>query len=106
MPEPTATPHPLSNAPAAPAPGPAATPRKLRNAVPADKRGWWWGTGRRKTAVARVRMKLAKDGGATFVVNSPSREAVPVEKYFNEERDRSDAVAPLKLTNTLEKFSV
>ncbi len=107
MPETTiATPHPLSTVPAGPAPGPAKTVRKLRNAVPPDKHGWWWGTGRRKTAVARVRMKLAKDGKATFIVNSPNKEAMPVEKYFNEERDRNDAVAPLKITNTFEKLSV
>ena len=105
MPESIATPHPLSNmpAPAAPA-GPIQ--RKLRNAIPADKKGWWWGTGRRKTAVARVRMKLCKDGKPSFIVNSPSKEAMPVEKYFNEERDRNDAVAPLKVTNTFDKFNI
>ena len=67
---------------------------------------YFYGTGRRKTAVARVRMRLAKDGKPTFVVNSPSKQSMPVETYFNEERDRNDAVAPLKITNTLDKFSV
>lgn len=105
MPETIATPHPMSNMPAPAAPA-AQIQRKLRNAIPADKRGWWWGTGRRKTAVARVRMKLCKDGKPSFIVNSPSKEGMPVEKYFNEERDRNDAVAPLKITNTFEKFNV
>ncbi len=105
MPETIATPHPLSNMPAPAAPA-APIQRKLRSAIPADKKGWWWGTGRRKTAVARVRMKLCKDGKPSFVVNSPSKEGTPVEKYFNEERDRNDAIAPLKVTNTLDKFNV
>ncbi len=80
--------------------------RKLRAAIPADKHGWWWGTGRRKTAVARIRIRLAKDGKASFVVNSPSKEAFPVEKFFAEERDRNDALAPMKLTNTEGKFQI
>jgi small subunit ribosomal protein S9 len=89
-----------------PPPPPPPTPRKLREAVPADKHGWWWGTGRRKTSVARVRIRLAKEGKAGFVVNSPKREGMPVEKYFNEERDRNDAIAALKVTNTEGKFQI
>ena len=42
---------------------PEASSRPLRDPVPADARGWWWGTGRRKTAVARVRIRPAKDQG-------------------------------------------
>ena len=35
--------------------------RKVR--TPAEpKHGWWWGTGRRKRAVARVRLRPVKDG--------------------------------------------
>ena len=94
---PTATP------PAAPK---APEVRKLRPAIPADKHGWWWGTGRRKTAVARVRIRLAKDGKSSFVVNSPSKDAFPVEKFFAEERDRNDALAPMKITNTEGRFQV
>ena len=97
---PTATPPAAAPAPKAP------EARKLRAAIPADKRGWWWGTGRRKTAVARVRIRLAKDGKSSFLVNSPSKEAFPVEKFFAEERDRNDALAPMKLTNTEGKFQI
>ena len=97
--------HPM--AAAAPAPeAPKQATRKVREAVPADKHGWWWGTGRRKTAVARVRIRLAKDGNTTFVINSPQREGTPVDKFFTEERDRNDAVAPLKVTNTEGKFQI
>jgi small subunit ribosomal protein S9 len=63
-----------------------------RQALPAGQQ-WWWGTGRRKTAVARVRIK---PGSGTFHVNE--REA---DKYFSEERDRQDVRAVLEKTNTL-----
>lgn len=93
-------------APIAAAAPPAQMTRKLRDPVPADKHGWWWGTGRRKTAVARVRIKLATGAKATITVNSPSKEGTPLEQFFAEERDRADAVAPLKVTNTEGKFQV
>ena len=60
---------------------------------PKPKQGhWWWGTGRRKTAVARVRIK---PGDGKFTVNER-----PFEKFFNEERDRKDILNVLKVTNT------
>ena len=60
---------------------------------PKPKQGhWWWGTGRRKTAVARVRIK---PGDGKFIVNEK-----PMEKFFNEERDRKDILNVLKVTNT------
>lgn len=49
-----------------------------------------WGTGRRKTAVARVRIR---DGSGQFVVNK-----LPVDDYFVEERHRGDVRAPLTAT--------
>lgn len=53
-----------------------------------DKRGVAWGTGRRKTAVARVRIK---DGNGTVKINGQ-----PLEEYFRLERDQLDIEAPLK----------
>lgn len=58
----------------------------------ADKAGFYWGTGRRKTAVARVRIK---PGEGKISVNKRD-----VSQYFTEERDRASAVAPLKATKT------
>lgn len=84
----------------------APTPRKLRDAIPADKYGWWWGTGRRKTAVARVRMRLPKDGKPQFLVESANGKQRPVAEFFTEERDRADCMAPFKVTNTEGKFDV
>ncbi len=79
--------------------------RQLREPKPADKHGWWWGTGRRKTAVARVRMKPSTEGGS-FKIQITRKKMKTIEEYFCEERDRTDCVAPLKATNTLDNFDV
>src|SRR3954469_15016299 len=91
---------------AAPASKPVSTPRKLRDTVPADKYGWWWGTGRRKTAVARVRMRLPKDKKAGFMIESVNGKSRTVDEFFAEERDRADCLAPFKVTSTEGKFDV
>ncbi|MGD1088032.1 MAG: 30S ribosomal protein S9 [Verrucomicrobiota bacterium] len=56
------------------------------------------GTGRRKTAVARVRLAT---GNGKIVVNGR-----PFENYFPLETQRSQAAQPLTLTGTAEKFDV
>lgn len=96
---------PASTPAAAPAtPGPMV--RKLRDAVPADRNGWWWGTGRRKAAVARVRMKPAKGGAGGIKIQKTAKKFKTVEEYFSEERDRNDVVAALKVTDTVDKFEI
>lgn len=97
--------HPATAATPPPAPKPAPMVRKVRDPKPADKRGWWWGTGRRKTAVARVRIRLAKDK-ASFQIEGSAGTTRPVDQYFSEERDRSDALAPLKATKTEDRFDI
>jgi small subunit ribosomal protein S9 len=49
-----------------------------------------WGTGRRKSAVARVRLLM---GSGKLLVND--RE---IDKYFTEEKDRASARSPLVAT--------
>ncbi len=96
---------PVAIAPAANAP----FERPLGVAKPADKQGWWWGTGRRKTAVARARLRTPKDGVAKVMIHteqSKSKKMKTVEEYFSEERDRTDAVSPLKATGTHGKLEV
>ena len=66
---------------------------RYKHGPEAQKFGWWWGTGRRKTAVARVRIR---PGSGEFVVNKRK-----VEEYFTEIRDRNDVAAPLRVTETL-----
>lgn len=99
----TINPTPLTPASIVPE---AAPTRKLRDPIPADKHGWWWGTGRRKTAVARVRIRLNKDGQPKFLIESKSRDGMPVAQFFAEERDRADATAALRVAKVEGKFDV
>lgn len=57
-----------------------------------------WGTGRRKTAVARVRII---DGSGKIMVNGK-----PVEEFFNEDKHRADVYAPLEATDLKSKLDV
>ncbi len=91
----------------APAASPAAPAvRPLRAAKPADKRGWWWGTGRRKSACARIRLRPAAGGDAGLKIETKAGKIVEAEKYFPELRDQADALAALKTTNLLDKLTV
>jgi len=65
---------------------------------PDPKRHYFWGTGRRKTAVARVRVR---PGSGRFEINKR-----PIEAYFTEDQYRNDVVAPLQATETLGKVDV
>jgi small subunit ribosomal protein S9 len=56
------------------------------------------GTGRRKTSVARVRLK---EGSGKVVINER-----PIEEYFPRVTDREGVLAPLKVTDTLNKYDV
>jgi small subunit ribosomal protein S9 len=101
---PETTTEPAAAAPAeAPAPTPptaaksvekpAAKPAAKPTSRPAPPDGnWWWGTGRRKTAVARVRIR---PGDGKFIVNSR-----PYDEFFPRERDRKDLLNVLERTKT------
>lgn len=84
---------------------PAQATRPVKVAKPADKKGWWWGTGRRKTAVARVRIRPAT-GPASFVVIGKTGKKKTPEVYFAEDRDRNDCYAAFKAANMEGKFEV
>ena len=76
----------------------APAPKPLREAQKPDKGGFIWGTGRRKRAVARVRVK---PGSGKFLVND--RE---MPTYFLEMRDQGDCLSPLKATQLEGKVDV
>jgi small subunit ribosomal protein S9 len=57
-----------------------------------------WGTGRRKTAVARVRIR---EGNGTYQING-----LPLDEYFVEETHRNDARAPLTATEMAGRIDV
>ncbi|MFW6237642.1 MAG: 30S ribosomal protein S9 [Halanaerobiales bacterium] len=58
----------------------------------------YWGTGRRKTATARVRLV---PGDGNIVVNDRD-----VDDYFHRKSLIKDIKAPLELTNSLSSFDV
>lgn len=83
------------------------TTRRVREAVPPDRHGWWWGTGRRKRAVARVRMKpAAEDGKGDVQIQCTRKKLKSVSEYFTEARDRNDVFAPLEVTGTKGRFDI
>ncbi|MBN2018962.1 MAG: 30S ribosomal protein S9 [Sedimentisphaerales bacterium] len=63
-----------------------------------DKGGFYWGTGRRKTSVARVRLK---PGEGKLLINNRK-----LEEYFRVEDDRKAVTAPLVATKTEKTFDV
>jgi small subunit ribosomal protein S9 len=74
---------------------PSAAPK---SAAGAKDTKYFWGTGRRKTAVARVRIVL---GAGKVVVNEK-----PFEQFFALVELRTACTAPLAATEALDKFDV
>ena len=67
----------------------AKAPQQERKVVKGpDKGGFYWGTGRRKSSVARVRIK---PGDGKLLINKRK-----IESYFTREQDRKAIIAPLK----------
>jgi small subunit ribosomal protein S9 len=63
-----------------------------------DEKTIHWGTGRRKTSVARVRLML---GNGAFKVNDRD-----LDNFFHREDHRQTVNAPLRVTKTLGKYDV
>jgi len=81
----------------------AKKPKKAQPAAKSDKKvpdkgGYYWGTGRRKSSVARVRIK---PGSGKFMVNKRG-----LEEYFSREQDRKSVLAPLKTVDGEKSFDV
>jgi small subunit ribosomal protein S9 len=76
------------------APQPSAKPVKSG----ADKATYYWGTGRRKSSVARVRIKT---GAGKLLVNKRN-----LDNYFKREQDRNTVLSPLKAVNAEKSFDV
>jgi small subunit ribosomal protein S9 len=87
--------------PVEPTETPAAETATAPTPAPTRKRSdgkWWWGVGRRKSAVARVRIR---PGEGKFIVNER-----PSDKYFTEERDQNDLTNVLEKTNTTTSIDI
>jgi small subunit ribosomal protein S9 len=80
--------------------GPATEPKAKSAPAPSSepKGGYWWGTGRRKSSVARVRIK---PGQGKLLVNKRK-----LNDYFTREQDRKAVVAPLKAVEAEKSFDV
>jgi small subunit ribosomal protein S9 len=81
-------------------PEPAPEPKRVIGPGNAGKQkyGYWWGTGRRKTSVARVRIR---PGTGKLLVNK--RE---LDDYFKRDQDRKAVTAPLRLVQAEKSFDV
>jgi small subunit ribosomal protein S9 len=75
-------------------PQPSAEPAKKGP----DKGGFYWGTGRRKSSVARVRIK---PGDGKLLINKKE-----LSDYFKREQDRQAVIAPLKAVDVEKSFDV
>ena len=64
----------------------------------APKKSYYLGTGRRKTAVARVRLSEGKGG---IQINGRT-----LDEYFTEVKDRAAVVGPLELTEMRNRLDV
>jgi len=73
-------------------------PKPAKERTAADKGGFWWGTGRRKSAVARVRIK---PGTGKLIINQKD-----LKDYFPGEKDRKAVLAPLAAVDATSAFDV
>ena len=101
-------PNPVAPEAEAPAPRPLAEPARR------DAGGFVWGTGRRKTAVARVRVRPTKNdaggedksGGGEFVISSSKAKNKSIEDFFSEPQHRIACRRPLETTGMTGKLDV
>ena len=63
-----------------------------------DKGGFYWGTGRRKSSVARVRIK---PGSGKIVINKKE-----LDEYFRRQQDQMAVVAALKAVDAEKSFDM
>ncbi len=71
---------------------------RLSGSSTGPKGGFWWGTGRRKSSVARVRIK---PGGGKMLVNKKE-----LKDYFVREQDRKAVLAPLVTVDAEKSFDI
>ena len=63
-----------------------------------DKGGFYWGLGRRKSSVARVRIK---PGDGKLLINKKD-----LDNYFPRQQDRNSVLAPLKTVDAEKTFDI
>ena len=70
----------------------------MAEAATKTKKQFYLGTGRRKTAVARIRLC---EGAGAIAINGR-----PLENYFTEDKDRNAVLGPLQLTEMKNRLDV
>ena len=96
-------PNPVSAEAEAPAPRPLSEPARR------DAGGFVWGTGRRKTAVARVRIRPTKnegEGGGEFIISSTNAKNKTVDEFFSEPQHRIACRKPQNATGMTGKLDI
>jgi small subunit ribosomal protein S9 len=73
-------------------------PAKLQDPSNEPKYGYWWGTGRRKSSVARVRIR---PGDGKMLINKKQ-----LDDYFPRVVDQMAVVAPLKTVDAQKMFDI
>ncbi len=73
-------------------------PKPASKPASEPKGGYWWGTGRRKSSVARVRIK---PGEGKFLINKKE-----LNDYFKLEQDKQTVTSPLRAIESEKKFDV
>jgi small subunit ribosomal protein S9 len=95
MAEENATSQPIEQ----PKPAAEPAPQVSRTAPPLPEGQLFvWGTGRRKKAIARVRLR---PGGGEFTVNKK-----PIEQFFTEDKDRNAVLSPLTTVQMVKAWDV
>jgi len=81
---------------------PQATPQTSKQealtAQTEPKYGYWWGTGRRKSSVARVRIR---PGDGKLSINKKQ-----LDVFFNRDQDRQAVTSPLRAVDAEKSFDV
>ncbi len=67
-------------------------------AAPSPEKAYFWGTGRRKESVARVRIRRG-----TGIISINARE---LDDYFVRDQDRQEVLAPLRTAKALGRYDV
>lgn len=73
-------------------------PAKPQRAAPEPPKHYFWGTGRRKKSVARVRIR---PGTGKIAINKRD-----MEEYFTADKDRSSVLAPLEAAEMLKAWDI
>ena len=67
---------------------------------------YYYGTGKRKTAIAKVRLYVAAGGGSTSTAAQYQINSKPLDEYFPWQSWQNSVQEPLRVTGSVGKFNV